>query len=119
MILDEGFRPSEVFSLRWPHLLFNEDGTGLIQIVEGKSKAARRILPMTTRVYHMPMSLYESAGRPEDGWIFPSTSKCGHFDGNVAKDRHKRALEESGVERFPPYGLTSHWTDEAWGEGWW
>src|SRR5450631_1654110 len=51
IILDEGFRPGEVFALRWSHVFFNENGTGLIQVVEGKSKAARRILPMTSRVY--------------------------------------------------------------------
>lgn len=44
IILDEGFRPSEVFALRWSHVFFNDDGAGLIQVVEGKSKAARRIL---------------------------------------------------------------------------
>ena len=105
MILDEGFRPSEVFALRWPHLLFNGDGTGLLQITEGKSKSARRILPMTTRVYRLLRNRHQSVGRPEDGWIFPSTSKCGHFNGNVAKDQHKKALKDSGVEPFPPYVL--------------
>src|SRR5215813_3444140 len=45
MILDEGFRPGEVFALRWTHILLNDDGTGLNQIVDGKSKAARRVLP--------------------------------------------------------------------------
>lgn len=45
IILDEGFRPGEVFTLRWPHILFSGNGTGLIQIVSGKSKAARRVLP--------------------------------------------------------------------------
>jgi integrase len=28
IILDEGFHPSEVFALRWPHVFFSEDGTG-------------------------------------------------------------------------------------------
>jgi serine/threonine protein kinase len=47
IILDEGFRPSEVFALQRPYVFFNQDGTGLIQVLEGKSKAAKRILPMT------------------------------------------------------------------------
>jgi len=42
IILDEGFRPSEVFALRWSHAFFNEDGTGLVHVMEGKSNAARR-----------------------------------------------------------------------------
>ena len=53
MILDEGFRPSEVFAFRWSHVFFNEDGTGLIQVMEGQSKAAQRMLQMTPRVYEL------------------------------------------------------------------
>src|SRR5438445_12092589 len=78
IILDEGFRPSEVFALRWPHVFFNENGTGLVQIVDGKSKAARRVLPMTPRVYDLLRKRHASAGSPADGWIFPSGGQHGH-----------------------------------------
>jgi len=105
IILDEGFRPGEVFALRWPYVFFNEDGSGLIQIVEGKSKAARRMLPMTLRVYELLLARYEAAGRPIDGWIFPSASECGHFNGDAAKDQHSKALDDSGVQDFVPYVL--------------
>jgi integrase len=105
IILDEGFRPGELFALQWPQVFFNQDGTGLIQIVEGKSKAARRILPMTPRVYQLLRSRHEACGCPSEGWIFPSTSKCGHFGGDAAKDQHKKAIEDSGVESFVPYTL--------------
>ena len=93
IILDEGFRPGEVFSLRWPHILFGNDGSGLIQIVAGKSKAARRVLPMTPRVYALLRTRHQAAGRPEDDWVFPSASKSGHFDGNAAKDRPQISAE--------------------------
>jgi len=105
IILDEGFRPSEVFALRWPHAFFNEDGTGLVQVVEGKSKAAQRILPMTPRVHKLLQDRYESAGRPTEGWIFPSSSECGHYNGDTAKDQHKKGLTDSGVKAFVPYTL--------------
>ena len=105
IILEEGCRPGEVFGLRWPHVLFNDDGTGMIQIVAGKSKAARRILPLTSRVYALLRVRYEGAGRPAEGWIFPSTSKVGHLNGDTAKEQHKKALEISGVEHFVPYTL--------------
>ncbi len=104
-VLDEGFRPGEVFALCWSHLFFSENGTGLIQIVEGKSKSARRMLPMTPRVHALLRARYEAAERPTDGWIFPSASKCGHFNGDAAKDQHKKALTDSGVEPFVPYTL--------------
>ena len=105
IILDEGFRPSEVFALRWSHVFFNEDGTGLIQVVEGKSKAANRMLPMTPRVYELLRGCHESWGLPSEGWIFPSSSECGHFNGDAAKDQHKKALIDSGVKAFVPYTL--------------
>jgi integrase len=105
IILDEGFRPSEVFSLRWERVFFNDDGTGLIQIVTGKSQAARRMLPITPRVYTLLSTRHESAGEPSEGWIFPSTSKGGHFNGDTAKDQHKKALTNSGVNPFVPYTL--------------
>jgi integrase len=103
--LDEGFRPSEVFALRWSHVFFNEDGTGLIQVMEGKSKAAHRMLPMTARVYELLRGRHEAIGRPSEGWIFPSSSECGHFTGDAAKDQHKKALTDSGVKAFVPYTL--------------
>lgn len=105
IILDEGFRPSEVFALRWSHVFFNEDGTGLIQVVEGKSKAAHRILPMTPRVYELLWGRRESSSNASEGWIFPSSSECGHFNGDAAKDQHKKALTDSSVEPFVPYTL--------------
>lgn len=105
IILDEGFRPSEVFALRWPHVFFNDDGTGLIQVTEGKSKAARRMLPMTARVYALLQARHEVAGLPTEGWIFPSRSACGHYNGDAAKEQHKRALTASAVKAFVPYTL--------------
>ena len=105
IILDEGFRPSEVFALRWSHVFFNDDGSGLIQVMEGKSKAAHRILPMTPRVHELLRGRHESCGHPTEGWIFQSSSSCGHFTGDAAKDQHKKALTDSGVKAFVPYTL--------------
>lgn len=105
IILDEGFRPGEVFTLQWPQVLFDQNGTGLIRIVEGKSKAAKRALPMTLRVYQLLQARHEASGRPTVGWVLPNSGKSGHFSGDVAKEQHKRALEASKVEPFVPYTL--------------
>jgi integrase len=104
VILDEGFRPTEVFALRWSYVFFNQDGAGLIQVVEGKSKAAHRMLPMTPRVYQLLRTRHQTNGGG-GGWIFPSSSKCGHFNSDSAKDQHKKALEDAGVKPFVPYTL--------------
>src|SRR6185437_9413053 len=106
IILDEGFRPGEVFALRWPHILLNDDGTGLIQIVEGKSKAARRVLPTTPRVHALLLARWDAAGKLEDGWIFPSpTNPANHISDGLTKGQHAKALEDSGVPPFVPYTM--------------
>ncbi|MGO9305179.1 MAG: tyrosine-type recombinase/integrase [Candidatus Korobacteraceae bacterium] len=104
IIADEGLRPGEVFVLQWQHVLLNGSG-GLIQVASGKSKAARRVLPMTPRVYDLLAARFEASDRPTSGWIFPHPSRAGHFDGDAAKSRHARALKDSGVEKFEPYVL--------------
>lgn len=78
----------------------------MIQVVDGKSKAARRVLPMTPMVYRLLKARRVAAGVPATGWIFPSASREGHLtvDG-LAKAQHKKALEDSGVAPFPPYTL--------------
>ncbi len=48
---------------------------------------------------------WESAGKPESGFVFPSASKNGHFNADTAKGQHATALESSGVTAFPPYVL--------------
>jgi integrase len=102
IILDEGFRPSEVFSLCWPHVSFENSA---IAIVDGKSKAARRVLPMTPRVHALLLARWQSAGRPAAGFIFPSAGESGHVTQDTTKDQHAKALETSKVSPFVPYVL--------------
>jgi integrase len=45
IIRGTGMRPGEAFALRWENIYLNGTG-GLIQVTEGKTKAARRMLPM-------------------------------------------------------------------------
>lgn len=86
-------RPGEVYRLRWEHVLLNRDA-GLIQIVEGKSRAARRLLPMTAEVYRSLQSRWEAAGNPTQGWVFPAASASGHLEQGSAKIQHAKALKK-------------------------
>jgi integrase len=92
IIRGTGMRPGEAFALRWENIHLNGTG-GLIQVTDGKTKAARRMLPMVPAVYVALMARWENAGRPEQGWIFPASSREGHFNKDTAKDQHKRAIE--------------------------
>ena len=50
VIRGTGMRPGEVFTLRWERVLLNADRP-LLQVTEGKSKAAKRILPLVPAVH--------------------------------------------------------------------
>ena len=116
LILGTGLRPGEVFKLRWEHALLNGHG-GLIQVAEGKSKAARRVLPMVPAVYTMMKARQAAQGCPSEGWVFPTGAVCGHLEQGTAKTQHARALatlakahtdkpeECPEVEPFEPYCL--------------
>jgi integrase len=92
LILGTGMRPGECCALRWEHVLLGEEG-GLIQIAEGKSKAARRILPMVPDVLTAMRARHNAQGCPTEGWVFPSRSMSGHLGRFSYGKKHRRALE--------------------------
>jgi integrase len=98
LIVGEGMRPGECYVLRWEHVLLNGHG-GLIQIVRGKSKAARRLLPMVPRVYAALKARHEALGCPSEGWVFPTGSVSGHMEESSAKEWHAKALATLENER--------------------
>jgi len=116
LILGTGFRPGEAFKLRWEHVLLNRND-GLIQVAEGKSKAARRPLPMVPVVLSMMKARHAAQGSPSDGWVFPSGAVCGHLEQGTSKTQHGRALvrlakaheekadENPEIKPFEPYCL--------------
>jgi integrase len=115
IMLGTGMRPSEVFSLRWEHVLMNGTG-GLLQITDGKSRAARRMLPLVPAVYDVLKARQNAQKSPTEGWVFPADTKSGHFEGGSAKNQHAAALkavnEEAAkknqkleLQPFPPYCL--------------
>jgi integrase len=91
LLYGTGMRPGEAYCLRWEYVLLNGTG-GLIQIAEGKTPAARRVLPMVPEVYKMLLDRAEAQMKPAAGWVFPSGSQSGHFDENSAKNQHLAAL---------------------------
>jgi integrase len=88
-----GMRPSEVYGLRWEHVLLNGTG-GLIQIAEGKTKAARRFLPMVPEVYTAIKSRHADQKNPAHGWVFPAGSRSGHLEESSAKISHCDAVKK-------------------------
>lgn len=86
-------------------VLLNADQP-LLQVSEGESKAAKRILPVLPAVHTVLLQRWTAQGRPEEGWVFPSIqAREGHLNGDTTKDQHASALEMSKVKRFEPYVL--------------
>jgi integrase len=115
VMLGTGLRPTEVLSLRWERINLN-GASGLLQIAEGKSRAARRMLPMVPAVYNALKARWDAQGSPQNGWTFPADSKSGHLDRDTAKTFHARALsaieseakkagKQTPVAPFPPYTM--------------
>jgi integrase len=73
IILDSGMRPGEVFQMRWEDIDWER---GVIFIPRGKTRLARRYLPMSERIIG---ALKERRGDQSEGWVFPSDSKTGHL----------------------------------------
>jgi len=90
LVYGAGMRPGEVFSLDWRNVDLRERK---IRVAEGKSKAARRLLPMLPEVYEVLLARHEMQRHPIEGWVFPSSSRCGHLEQGTSKGQHDRALK--------------------------
>jgi len=114
IIRGTGIRPGEAFGLRWENVHLNGSG-GLVQVTEGKTKAARRMLPMVPLVFATLKARHDRMDKPEEGWIFPAASREGHLNKDTAKDQHRMAIEqvnakakknnERELKPFVPYVL--------------
>jgi len=73
IMLDCGMRPGEVFQMRWEDIDWDRN---VIFIPRGKTRLARRYLPMSERIITV---LQIRRKEQTQGWVFPSVSKPGHL----------------------------------------
>jgi integrase len=102
---DTGLRPDECHRMDWSDIAFVNGRHGRLLVRHGKTKAARRQLPLTPRVRVMLQGRWENAGRPEEGWVWPAPTKTGHIDHSTLKKQHRNTLKLSGVRSFLLYSL--------------
>jgi integrase len=100
LLLDTGLRPEEAQRLRWEHV---NAKTNQLLVTDGKTAAARRAVPFTTRVRGLLVRRWLKAGRPTTGWVFPANTKSGHAEPSTVRKQHARAIDASGVTRFLMY----------------
>ncbi len=97
VMLDCGLRPDEVYRLSWK----DNYRDGRLIVHTGKTRAARRSIPVTARV----AALLEMRRTGDEGWILPAPTKSGHIEQSTVKKAHTRALKASSVAPFVLYDL--------------
>lgn len=103
IMLEIGLRPGEVFALRCENLDWDAP---LVKITSGKSKAAKRDLPMTDALYTALRAYWESTGSKATGWLFASPVKKGRpYNQKMVADWHAAALKKADLAEFDPYCL--------------
>jgi integrase len=105
VLVDTGLRPEECYRLLWDSITWVNGRNGTLLVTHGKTKAARRVLPMTPRVRHTLETRWNANGRPLEGYVWPAPTKSGHTEPSTLKKQHSKALRLSKVRPFVLYSL--------------
>jgi integrase len=92
VLCDTGLRPEECFRLRWEAITWMNGRNGTLLVTHGKTAAARRVLPMTPRVRGILEARWQSAGKPEEGWVWGAPTRSGHIESSSVKKQHARVF---------------------------
>jgi len=98
ILFDTGMRPDELYRLRWEDVTFVNGRYGTLLITHGKTRSARRILPLTARVRTVLEARWEAAGKPLEGFIWLAPTKSGHIDHSSLKKQHESVFREVNLE---------------------
>ena len=88
VLVDTGMRPEECFRLRWESLTWANGRFGTLLVTHGKTAAARRLIPMTPRVRHVLETRWETAKKPDEGWVWTAPTKSEHIESSSLKKKH-------------------------------
>jgi len=95
LLLDCGLRPDECFRLRWENVR-----DGALHILFGKTKNARRTIPLTPRAAAL-LEMRRTVGSGE--WVFPARTRSGHMEKSTLKKQHPSAYKLAEVAACPLY----------------
>ena len=105
VLFDTAMRPEECHLLRWEFVNWSAGHSGMVLNKKGKTKAARRLLPLSPRVSMMLQARWKNAGEPAEGWVWPAETKDGHVNHDSFKAQHRKALKLSKVRQFDIYSI--------------
>jgi integrase len=95
VLLDCGMRPDECFRLRWENVR-----DGALHVPFGKTKNARRTIPLTPRAAAL-IEMRRTIGN--GGWVFPAPTRSGHIEKSTLKRQHPKAYQLAKVAAFSLY----------------
>jgi integrase len=98
ILVDTGLRPEECFRLRWESITWANGRFGTLLVTHGKTTAARRVLPMTPRVRKTLESRWNAAGKPEEGWVWPASTRSGHVEPSTLRKGHANTFSSVAKE---------------------
>jgi integrase len=103
LAVDTGLRPnSEIFPLEWSNIQLAstpESPQGFIHVVQGKTDAATRNIPLTPRTREMLLARRDLAKGSK--YAFPGPGKFGRLV--TIQHAHETAIREAGLEPFEFY----------------
>jgi integrase len=105
VLVDTGLRPEECYRLLWDSITWVNGRNGTLMVTHGKTKAARRMLPMTPRVRRILETRWNAKGRPTEGYVWPAPTSSAHIEPSSLKKQHIKALRLSKVRPFVLYSL--------------
>ena len=95
ILADCCIRPEECFRLRWENV--QDD---VIEITHGKTKNARRRVPLSGRAASI-LNLRREAFSGD--WVFPAPTKSGHIEPSTVRGQHAKACAHAKLTHFPLY----------------
>ncbi len=98
VLADTGMRPDECYRLRWEDVTWANGRNGSLLVKQGKTAAARRVLPLTPRVRAVLESRWDAAGKPQEGWLWPAPTISGHIDHSSLKKQHAKAFRTANKD---------------------
>lgn len=105
VLFDTEMRPEECHCLKWENINWDGGRNGMLLITKGKTKAARRVLPLSPRVRIVLENRWRLVGEPGEGWVWAAETKDGHINHDSVKLQHKKALKLAQIRPFEVYSI--------------
>ena len=106
--LDTAMRPGEILALRWETVFFasKKQPVGYVQVLDGKTRNAKRTLIMTDRVAQVMEQRRRAHDGDDSGWVFPGNQEDGSLNYSSIDSQHDRLVEKIKLNgRFRLYDL--------------